>query len=157
MIVSLAGIFKTSINEQFIIFPMIKSSDQEDIIRIYELSYKEIEEIGKIKNFKEFGPVRCTNCGFKGPFTKKIFRVEGLTDDTHDLIRWHLKNNHNLEHSVFRADGERRFAEGAICPKCNSSRITFDISKKLLGNLLKDAEKFMEEDHYPDDDWEKML
>ena len=156
MIISLVGIFKTSINERFITFPMIESSEQDETIRIYELSHKEIEEIDKIKNFKEFGPVRCTNCGCKGPFIRKLFRVEGLTDEAHDLIRWHLKNNHNLEYSVFRADGDRRFAEGAICPKCNSSRITFDISKKLLGNLLKDAEKFMVDDH-PDDNLEQIV
>ncbi|MFO8077088.1 MAG: hypothetical protein R6U21_00380, partial [Thermoplasmatota archaeon] len=77
-------------------------------------------------------------------------------DETHTLIEWHLKNNHNLEHCVFRVAGDRKFAEGAICPKCNSSCITYDISKKLLREMMKDAEKYMVDDH-PDDNLEQIL
>lgn len=79
--------------------------------------------------------------------------MEGLDDDTHDIIKMHLKDSYDLENCVFRVDGDRRFAEGAICPKCNSSRITYDISKKLLKEMLQDAEKYMG----ADDDASEML
>lgn len=147
---------KTSISEQCNTFPMVKSLEHEEVIRIYELSKEEIKEIDKIENVKNFGPVSCMNCGFKGPFTRKLFRVEGLNDETHTLIEWHLKNNHDLEHCVFRVVGDRKFAEGAICPKCNSSCITYDLSKKLFREMMKDAEKYMVDDH-PDDNLEQTL
>lgn len=112
-------------------------------ITIRELSDREIEELYTRKNFKEFGPVECTNCGFKGSFIIRFFQVENIGDESdRGIIRWHLKQKYNLSYCVFRAAGTREFVESAHCPKCNSNNIIFDISSKLLAELIKERKKY---------------
>ena len=50
----------------------------KDIIRVRELSDWKIEKLDKGKGYKDFRPVECTDCGFKGPFRRRLFLVEGL-------------------------------------------------------------------------------
>jgi predicted Zn-ribbon and HTH transcriptional regulator len=114
-----------------------------DTITICELSDLEIEELNTIKNFKEFGPVECNNCGFKGSFIRRLFHVENIGDDSdRGIIRWHLKQKYNLEYCVFRTAGTRELVESAHCPKCKSNNIIFDISPKLLVELIKKSRKY---------------
>jgi hypothetical protein len=50
----------------------------KDIIRVRELSDWKIEKLDKRKGFKDFRPVECTDCSFKGTFRRRLFLVEGL-------------------------------------------------------------------------------
>jgi len=114
-----------------------------DTITIRELADWEIEELDNTKKFKNFGATKCNNCGFEGPFIRRLFHVGGMSDDSdHEIIIFHLKQNYNLEYCVFRNDGTREFAESAQCPKCKTNDIIFDISKELFVELIKNSEKY---------------
>jgi len=50
----------------------------KDIISVRELSDWKIEKLKKGKGGKDFRPVECTDCGFKGTFQRRLFLLEDL-------------------------------------------------------------------------------
>lgn len=116
------------------------------IIRVRELSDREIEKLDKRKGFRDFRPTECADCSFKGAFQRRLFLVEGLKDESdRGILRLNMKLSHGIEHCVFRTDGKREFIETAFCPECKSNKVVFDITpdalikaiKKINKNLLK--------------------
>lgn len=118
----------------------------KNIIRVRELSDREIEKLDKRKGFRDFKPVECTDCGFKGTFPRRFFLIEGLKDESdRGILRLNMKQRHGIEHYIFRTDGKREFIETAFCPRCDSNNVVFDLTpealikaiRKLNKNLLK--------------------
>ena len=50
----------------------------KNIIRVRELSEREIEKLDKRKGFRDFRPVECADCGFKGSFPRRLFSLNVL-------------------------------------------------------------------------------
>ena len=118
----------------------------ENIIRVRELSDREIEKLDKRKGFRDFRPVECADCGFKGTFQRRLFLVEGIKDESDRwILRLNMKQNHGIEYCFFRTAGKRDFIETAFCPECDSNNVVFDITpgavikaiRKINKNLLK--------------------
>ena len=116
------------------------------MLRVRELSDLEIKKLDKRKGFRDFGPVECADCGFKGTFRRRLFLVEGIKDESdHGILRLTMKRNHGIEQCFFRTAGKRDFIETAFCPECNSNIVVFDISfdamirgiQKISKNFLK--------------------
>ena len=64
----------------------------KDIIRVRELSDWEIEKLEKRKGCKDFGPVECSDCGFKDIFRRRLFLVEGLNvESDRGILRRNMK------------------------------------------------------------------
>ena len=90
----------------------------KNIIRVRELSDSKIEKLDMRKGFKDFGPVECADCGFKGTFRRWLFLVEGLRDESdRGILRRNMQQNQGIEHCFFRTDGNREFIEPAFCPQ----------------------------------------
>ena len=86
------GTYEVLMHLNSFIYNTINLSEGGDTITIRELSNLEIEELDTIKNFKEFGPVECNDCSFKGSFIRRLFHVENIDDDSdREITRWHLK------------------------------------------------------------------
>ena len=69
----------------------------KNIIRVRELSEREIEKLDKRKGFRDFGPVKCADCGFNGSFPRRLFLVEGIKDESdRGILR--LNNRFFLHH-----------------------------------------------------------
>ena len=97
------------------------------IIRVRELSDLEREKLDTRKGFRDFGPVECADCGFKGTFRRRLFLVEGIKDESdRGILRLNMKLNHGIEQCFFRTDGKREFIETAFCPECNSNTVVFE-------------------------------
>ena len=75
----------------------------KDIIRVRELSDWEIEKLDKRKDFKDFRPVECTDCSFKGTFQLRLFRVEGLNvKSDRGILRLKMKTAREWNEWSFR-------------------------------------------------------
>jgi Zn ribbon nucleic-acid-binding protein len=112
------------------------------IIRVRELSDREIEKLDKRKGFSDFRPVECAACGFKGTFPRRLFLVEGVKDESdRGILRLNMKQNHGIEYCFFRTAGKREFIEAAFCPECNSNNVVFDITHDALIRALRKINK----------------
>jgi Zn ribbon nucleic-acid-binding protein len=118
----------------------------KNIIRVRELSDREIEKLDKRKGFRDLRPVECADCGFKGTFPRRLFLVEGIKGESdRGILRLNMKQDHRIERCFFRTDGKREFIETAFCPQCDSNNVVFDITpdalikaiRKINKNLLK--------------------
>jgi len=114
----------------------------KNIIRVRELSEREIEKLDKRKGFRDFGPVECADCGFKGTFPRRLFLVEGIKDESdRGILRLNMKQNHGIEYCFFRTDGKREFIETAFCPQCDSNNVVFDITPDALIKAIRKLNK----------------
>jgi predicted Zn-ribbon and HTH transcriptional regulator len=114
----------------------------KNIIRVRELSEREIEKLAKRKGFRDFRPVECADCGFKGTFPRRLFLVEGIQDESdRGILRLNMKQNHGIEYCCFRTDGKGEFIETAFCPQCNSNNVVFDLTPDALIKAIKKINK----------------
>jgi Zn ribbon nucleic-acid-binding protein len=114
----------------------------KNIIRVRELSDREIEMLDKRKGFRDFRPVECVDCGFKGTFQRRLFLVEGIKDESdRGILRLNMKQRHGIVYYVFRTDGKREFIETAFCPGCDSNNVVFDITHDALIKAIKKINK----------------
>ena len=116
----------------------------EKTIKIRELPDRETEELVDNEKFKKFGPVKCNDCGFKGPFTRRLFHIGNFDIESDEkIVRTRLLRLHNANYCHFRTDGTRSFAESAYCPKCKSNDVIFDLAPGVLVEWLNDAKKYL--------------
>jgi Zn ribbon nucleic-acid-binding protein len=114
----------------------------KNIIRVRELSAGEIEKLDKRKGFRDFRPVECADCGFKGSFPRRLFLVVGIKDESdRGILRLNMKQNHGIEYCFFRTAGKRDFIETAFCPHCDSNNVVFDITPDALIKAIRELNK----------------
>jgi len=110
----------------------------KNILRVRELSDSENGKLDQRKGFKDFGPVECADCGFKGTFPRRLFLVEGVKDESdRGILRQNMKQNHGIEYCFFRTTGKREFIETAFCPECDSNNVIFDLSFDAMIRAIK--------------------
>jgi len=99
--------------------------------KVLELSKNEIGSLAKFKTFNRFYPSVCTVCGHKKSFKRRMFEVEGDCDigqdDSQNLLRHYIKEQHDLDCVHFRGVNNRNYIDMASCPKCGSNAVAFDI------------------------------
>ena len=105
-------------------------------IRIQERSQRQIDVLEDDPRFRSIQPVLCSDCGNDRGLKKRIFHITGKMDDDDDsgLIAYHMKERHGIEGYIMRAVGGKEYLEAAVCPKCGSTRIVFDMVMDL-GNI----------------------
>lgn len=103
----------------------------DQIINISELSAKEVKKILKSNKFNILAPVNCKNCGNKKSFKRRIFKIEGDykigDDDSQNAVRYFIKLNFKLEYIFFKINNNEYYVDAAICSKCNSNNVVYDI------------------------------
>lgn len=112
-------------------------------IRIAELSKKEVDKILRTKKFNRLAPVSCDACGYKGFFKRRIFKIDGDydvgDDEGQNIVRYHMKQQHNLEYIHFKIHRNVNYVDVAFCSKCNSNKVAFDIelNDEIFDELAK--------------------
>jgi hypothetical protein len=117
-------------------------------------------DILKLSKFNLLKPVKCEDCGHSTDFTRKIFRIMGVKkDDRCDdkiqgIISSFIKQEYGIINVFFKSPFDKFYADSACCPKCQSTRIIFDIEftdeflnkvSKLTGQPTKEILRDMNE------------
>ena len=103
------------------------------VIKIKPLSAGETIAVMKLPKFNILKPVVCEDCGQKKDFTRKIFSIGGVKqdrycdDEVQDFICSYIGDTYGIAYVFFKSPNEKFYADTAICPKCQSTKIIFDI------------------------------
>jgi len=122
-------------------------------IQIRLLSEHDTASLTATSNFNVLRPVRCKDCGNTDDFERRVFRVGGVpkpdrnSDETQALIAYHLKEKHAVRYVFFKTYRDKFFVDSAVCRKCGSTLVTFDIelTDEVLARASKIAGKPLEE------------
>ncbi|MFQ6127011.1 MAG: hypothetical protein ACE5R6_20740 [Candidatus Heimdallarchaeota archaeon] len=118
--------------------------DKKTTIR--ELNKEETKKLLKSRKFNRFAPVNCQSCGNKGPFKRRLFRIDSDYDlqeeENQDIIRYHMKQNLNLDNIFFRIHKNINYVDTAFCSKCNSNMVSYDI--ELNDELFDEMSEFLD-------------
>jgi len=100
-------------------------------ITIRELNKEEAKKLLRAKKFNRVAPASCQSCGNKGPFKRRLFQIDSdydmQEDETHTVIRYHMKQNHNLDNIFFKIHKNTNYVDTAFCGKCSSNMVIYDI------------------------------
>lgn len=116
-------------------------------ITIEEMNEFEVKRICKDIKFSRLKPVACYECGNKTSFARRLFKIKGVPkkkqsdDEIHNLLHYHFKHNYTIEHIFFKTLGNKFIVDSAICCKCKSTAITYDI--ELTSDLVSEISKFI--------------
>jgi ribosomal protein S26 len=112
-------------------------------ISISELSPTAVADFIADEKIRKFAPVQCTHCNCKGPFKRRIFRIEGKhrmdQNKTQDLFRRHIWNEYGLENVFFRTHRTVNYADVAVCAICGTTKVRYDI--EFDDDFFKDLSK----------------
>lgn len=96
-----------------------------------ELSADEVSHFIAGEKIRRFAPINCEQCGSTGPFERRVFRIQGKhrmdRDKTQDLFRRHILDTYGLQNVFFRTFDKVDHVDVAICGKCGSTAVAFDI------------------------------
>ena len=112
-------------------------------IIIKPLNDDETVSVLESPKFENLKPVRCLRCDHKGEFARRIFHILGVPttkqcdDSTQNVITSYIQDTYGLSHVFFKSPNEKFYADSAICPKCQSTRIVYDI--ELTDDFLRMA------------------
>lgn len=110
---------------------------------IRELSKQQLEPLLKDNKFNQLAPVSCSECGNKINFFRKLFEVKAKDLDTDEDIRnlacYHVKTKYGIDYVFFKTLRKKYYIDSAICSKCNSTKIIYDINinDELLDKISK--------------------
>jgi hypothetical protein len=105
-------------------------------ITIKALNDDEIVSVLALPKFEILKPVRCPRCGHQGEFARRIFLILGVPttkqcdDSVQDAITSYIQDTVGLSHVFFKSPNKKFYADSAICPKCQSTKIVYDIELK---------------------------
>ena len=115
-------------------------------ISIGEISELEVKRLLKDTKFSRLKPVACSRCGKKTGFERRLYQIKGVPkskhsdDEIQEIIRYHFKQNHSIEHIFFKTAGRRFIIDTATCGGCQSTAIIYDI--ELTSDLMSEISKF---------------
>jgi hypothetical protein len=112
---------------------------------VSELTEFEAERICKDVAFENLVPESCCECGNKKGFLRRIFKIEGVPerkyadDDIQNALEIYFRKKYSIEHVFFKTYGKSRdyMVDSAICNKCKSTAITYDLSQSALEAIEK--------------------
>lgn len=102
-------------------------------LRVVRIDAAETAALTESEHFNRLAPTKCTACGSTGPFTRQVFRIHGVPeskqrDDGHqEAVRHILFHQHNVGHVCFKTYQNDFYSDSAICCKCRSPEVEFDI------------------------------
>ncbi len=103
----------------------------DEKITIRELNKEETKKLLKSRKFNRVAPVKCQSCGNKGAFKRRLFQIDSDYDlqeeENQDIIRYHMKQNHNLDNIFFRVHKDTNYVDTAFCSECNSNLVIYDV------------------------------
>ena len=117
----------------------------KNLIKIEPLSDDEATAILKLPKFNGLKPVNCDDCGHSADFSRKIFGISGVKknkrcdDEIQDIISSYISKTYGIAYVFFKSTNDKFYADSACCPKCQSTKITFDIA--LTDDFLSDISK----------------
>ncbi len=115
-------------------------------IAIRELNKEETKKLLKSRKFNMLAPANCQSCGNKGPFKRRLFKIDSGYDlqeeENQDIIRYHMKQNHDLDNIFFKIHKNINYVDTAFCSKCNSNMVIYDI--ELNDELFDEMAEFLD-------------
>jgi len=115
-------------------------------ITIRELTSHETSLLLEDKRFAKLKPDNCSQCEEKNSFRRRIFEIIGVAknkqndDETQNFIQYHFKHHHSIDFIFFKIHKERLFVDTALCEKCKSTTILYDIDL-LDQDLISETSK----------------
>jgi ribosomal protein S14 len=119
----------------------------KNVIKVRALDDEQARAVMKLSKFGSLKPVRCSRCGHGGSFARRIFAISGVPkskfcdDVTQETISSYITATFGIAYVFFKtpATGNKLYADSAICPECQSTRIVFDI--ELSEDFFREAAK----------------
>ena len=114
-------------------------------IGIRQLTEREVAALTGASKFNTLRPVRCTCCGNTCDFARRVFNIQGVpkteqsSDSAQALIAGHLKERHAAESVFFKTFRGKFYADSAVCSKCGSTVVVFDI--ELTDEILTEVSR----------------
>jgi hypothetical protein len=119
--------------------------DMNDKITIRELSSQEQELLLRDQKFSLLRPTFCSKCGNKTEFFRRTFEIKGKNLATDEYARqiacYQVKSKHKCDHVFLKTRGKRYYIDTAICQRCQSTKIVYDI--ELNDELFEKASQFL--------------
>lgn len=115
------------------------------VITIRPLTDGETIAVFKLPKFNFLKPVKCEDCKHGTDFTRKIFLIGGVKKDercddgVQNIICSYLRKSYGIAYVFFKSPNEKFYADSACCPKCQSTRIIFDI--ELTDDFFRQTSK----------------
>jgi hypothetical protein len=75
-----------------------------------------------------------------GDQIKGVPKSKHSDDQIQEIIRYHFKQNHSIEHIFFKTVDRRFIVDTATCGGCQSTEIIYDI--ELTPDLISEISKF---------------
>ena len=110
-------------------------------LQIIELPIQIIEELIQNENFNSLKPVQCDECKSEKGFARKIFLIKNYRKDDYNLLSYHLFESKKIKSFFLKTIKRKRYIDSAICEKCKSAKIVFDI--EFTPKFLKTASEFL--------------
>jgi hypothetical protein len=107
-------------------------------LTIRELDPIEMNKLLDDDTYKCFFPVRCSSCGIKNGFNRRIFHITGVhkskqsDETTQNMLQYHFLHYHKITWVFFRSYSRKFYADSASCLSCSSTAIVFDMSPEFV-------------------------
>ena len=114
-------------------------------IRVRALDDEETTAVLELPKFNALKPVQCARCDHHGSFARRVFSITGVPtskfcdDAIQNTISSYIAETFGLAYVFFKSPNSKFYADSAICPECQSTRVVFDI--ELSDDFLREAAK----------------
>lgn len=118
----------------------------KNFIKITPLSHGEIMATLKLAKFNVLRPAKCEDCGCGADFVRSMFKINGVQKDRYrdeqirGIISAYMRDVYKIEYVFFKSHENEFYVDSAVCPKCQSTRILFDI--ELTDDFLRPTARF---------------
>jgi hypothetical protein len=119
----------------------------KNALKIRALDEDEITAVLELPKFHALKPVRCARCDHRGSFARRVFSITGVPktkycDDTiQNTISSYITKTFGLAYVFFKSPNSNFYADSAICPEYQSTRVVFDI--ELSDDFFRQAAKMV--------------
>jgi hypothetical protein len=118
-------------------------------VLVKEIRELEARRICEDVKFASLIPVSCYKCGNKDNFSRRLFKIEGVPeskyadDEIQNDLGDYFKNKYSIEYIFFKTYGKNKdyMVDSAICKKCKSTAITYDLSQNAIDIMSKHFKK----------------
>lgn len=87
----------------------------------------------KDKRFNTLHPVKCSVCGNKDNFSRRLFIVEVepknvSEDERQPILLDYLMHRYQIQSAFFKNSKMKNYIDTSICDKCHSTAIIYDLN-----------------------------
>ena len=119
----------------------------KNVTRVRALDDEATTAVLELPKFNALKPVQCARCGHRGSFARRVFSISGVPkskycdDAIQDTISSYITETFGLAYVFFKSPNSKFYADSAICPECQSTRVVFDI--ELSDDFFREAAKLV--------------